>query len=93
MQSERRAFRSRPHPGDNTEMREDTINIRVDSATARSFRAMCEEDRRKLEVLLSIRLSEITRNSESLDAVLRETRERAKAGGLTPQILKSLFDE
>ena len=48
---------------------------------------------RKLEALLSIRLSEVTRSGESLDAVMQEISEKAKARGLTSEILKSLLDE
>ena len=74
-------------------MNTETISIRVDAEAARTFKSLPEEDRRKLEALLSIRLSEVTRRGESLDAVMHEISEKAKAGGLTPEILKSLLDE
>ena len=69
------------------------ISIRVDAETAKTFKSLPEEDRRKLEALLSMRLSEVTRGAESLDAVMREISEKAKARGLSPEILKSLVDE
>ena len=69
------------------------ISIRVDIEAARTFKSLHEADRRKLEVLLSIRLSEVTQRGESLDAVMQEISEKAKASGLTPEILKSLFNE
>jgi hypothetical protein len=52
-------------------MKTEVINIRVDATTAKTFRSLPEEDRRKLEALLSIRLSEISRRGESLDACER----------------------
>lgn len=78
---------------DNKVMDTEIISIRVDAEAARAFRSLPEEDRRKLEALLSIRLTEVTQRGESLDAVMREISEKAKARGLTPEILKSLLNE
>jgi hypothetical protein len=78
---------------ENMPMDTEMISIRVDAEAAKTFRSMPDEDRRKLEALLSIRLSEATRPAESLDTVLREIRDQAKKRGLTPEILKSLLDE
>ena len=78
---------------ENMVMEMEVISIRVDSETAKTFRSLPEEDRRKLEALLSIRLSEVSRLGESLDTVMKEIAEKAKARGLTPEILKSLLDE
>ena len=74
-------------------METEVISIRVDAETAKTFRSLPEEDRRKLEALLSIRLSEVSRLGESLDAVMKEIADKARARGLTPEILKSLLDE
>ena len=74
-------------------METETISIRVDAEVAKVFRSMPEEDRRKLEALLSIRLSEVTQREGSLDSVMREISDEAKKRGLTPEILKSLLDE
>ena len=71
----------------------EVINIRVDAETAKTFKSLPEEDRRKIEALLSIRLSDVSRNAESLDAVMKEIADKAKARGLNPEILKSLLDE
>ena len=71
----------------------EVINIRVDAETAKTFKSLPEEDRRKIEALLSIRLSDVSRNAESLDVVMKEIAEKAKARGLNPEILKSLLDE
>ena len=69
------------------------ISIRVDAEAAKTFKSLPEEDRKKLEALLSIRLNEVTQRAESLDAVMQEISEKAKARGLTPEILKSLLNE
>ena len=71
----------------------EVINIRVDAETARTFKSLPEEDRRKIEALLSIRLSDVSRSAESLDAVMKEISVKAEARGLNPEILKSLLDE
>ena len=71
----------------------EVINIRVDAETAKSFKSLPEEDRRKVEALLSIRLSDVSRGAESLDTVMKEIADRAKARGLNAEILESLLDE
>ena len=71
----------------------EVINIRVDAETARTFNSLSEEDRRKIEALLSIRLNDVSRRAESLDAVMKEISDKAKARGLNSEILKSLLDE
>ena len=74
-------------------METEVIRIRVDAETAKTFNSLPEEDRRKLEALLNIRLNEVSRRGESLDTVMQEISDRAKARGLNPEILKSLLDE
>ena len=77
----------------NVSMDTEIISIRVDAEAAKTFKSLPEEDRKKLEALLSIRLNEVTRRPESLDAVMQEVSDKAKARGLTPEILKSLLNE
>jgi hypothetical protein len=74
-------------------METEVISIRVDAETAKTFKSLPDEDRRKLEALLSIRLSEVSRRGESLDTIMQEISEKAKARGLNPEVLKSLLDE
>ena len=78
---------------ENNVMDTEIISIRVDAQAAKNFKSLPEQDRRKLEALLSIRLSEVTQRGESLEAVMNEISEKAKVCGLTPEILKSLLDE
>jgi len=77
----------------NVIMDTEVISIRVDAEAAKTFKALPVADRKKLEALLSIRLSEMTQRPESLDTVMKEISEKAKARGLTPRILKSLLNE
>jgi hypothetical protein len=71
-----------------------TISIPVDPATAAAFERASEEEKRKLELLLSLRLRELTLDPKrSLQEVMDEISRKAKARGLTPEILESLLNE
>lgn len=74
-------------------MQTEQIIIQVDADAAQAFKPASPEERRKLEVLLSIRLSEATKTSESLQKIMREISRKAQERGLTPEILKSILDE
>jgi hypothetical protein len=78
---------------ENGAMETEVISIRVDAETAKTFNSLPEEDRKKLEALLSIRLSEVSRRGESLDAIMKEISDKARARGLTSELLTSLLDE
>ncbi len=69
-----------------------TISLELDADTARALAAASAEDRRKLELLLSIRLRELTaRPARPLKEVMDEIGRDAEAHGLTPEILESLL--
>jgi hypothetical protein len=74
-------------------MRTEPITIHVDPEAAKVFKAASDEDRRKLEALLSLRLIEVVASKESLQDVMDEMSEKAQERGLTPQILQALLDE
>ena len=74
-------------------MKTDEITICVDVEAATAYRAASEEDRRKLDTLLSLRLSEVARSGGSLKQVVREISKKAQERGLTPESLKSILDE
>ena len=69
------------------------ISIRVDAETAKTFKSLPGEDRRKLEAFLKHSPNEVSRRGESLDAVMQKISDKAKARGLHPENLKSLHDE
>ena len=69
-----------------------TIPLEVDADTARAFSAASAEDRRKLQLLLGLRLRELTAGpARPLKDVMDEIGRHAAAQGLTPEILESLL--
>ena len=71
-----------------------TISLQVDADSARAFSAASGEDRRKLQLLLNMRLRELTSGpTRSLSEIMNEIGANAETQGLTPEILKSLLDE
>ena len=69
------------------------ITIRVNAKVARIFETASEEQRRKLEALLSLKLSDATRHKRILEEVMSEISQNAQARGLTPEILDSILHE
>ena len=75
-------------------MQTKTIAIRVNAEVARIFEAASEEERRKLEALLSLKLGDAIGRKRPLEEVMSEMSRNAQSRGLTPEILDSiLFDE
>ena len=69
-------------------MQTKTITIRVNAEVARIFEAASEEERRKLEALLSLKLSDVTRRKRPLEEVMSEMSRNAQSRGLTPEIIE-----
>ena len=69
----------------------DTITITVAPDLAEAYRAASNQDRRKLDLLLNLRLRDVTRTDESLHDVMAEVTQNARARGLTPEILEELL--
>jgi len=69
------------------------ITIRVDPEAARAYQSASETQRRKLDLLLSLRLSEATRSSESLERIMDQISQNAQARGLTPDILDEILKD
>ncbi|MGB5634146.1 MAG: hypothetical protein WBM44_10510 [Waterburya sp.] len=69
------------------------ITIRVNAEVARIFETASEEQRRKLEALLSLKLSDATRSKRTLEEVMNEISRNAQARGLTPEILDSILNK
>jgi hypothetical protein len=69
-----------------------TISLEVDPDTVRAFAAASTEDRRKLQLLLRLRLRELTAGpARPLQDVMDEIGRYAEEQGLTPEILESLL--
>ena len=65
-----------------------TITIKVDEEAAKAFTAAPAEDQRKMELLLSLRLRDLTADARrDLKAVMDEIGSQAETCGLTPDIL------
>jgi hypothetical protein len=72
-------------------MATEKITIEVDAATARLYEAASEQERRKIDALLDLKLNEVVTSTRPLEEVMRELSEKAQARGLTPEILKELL--
>lgn len=70
-----------------------TITIRVNAEVSRTFEAASEDQRHKLEALISLKLGDATRRKRSLEEAMSGISRNAQARGLTPEILNSIVDE
>ncbi len=69
-----------------------SITIPVDPETGRAFEQASAEEQRKLRLLLSLRLRELTTTSlPALQTILDEVGREAQEKGLTPEILSTLL--
>lgn len=70
------------------------ISIQVDAEAAKAYAAASPEERRKLELLLSLRLQDLTSSStRPLNEIMDEIGREAEARGLTPAVLQSLLND
>ena len=73
-------------------MADSTITIPLDPQTARVYESSPPEEKRKIQALVSLWLRELAANKyPSLQQVLYDVGGKAKAAGLTPEILDSLL--
>jgi len=73
-------------------MAEPTITIPLDPETARAYESATPEEKRKMQALLSLWLRELAAGEpSSIQQVLEEVGRKARARGLTPEILDSLL--
>ena len=69
------------------------ITVSVDPDVADVYRSASDDDRRKLDLLINLRLREVTAPGSSLRTLLLEISRDAQRRGLTPEILQSILDE
>lgn len=75
-------------------MRTTTISIEVDAEAARIFREAPADQQRKLQLLLDLRLRELTtRKVRPLEQIMDDIGREAAARGMTPEILDSILKE
>jgi hypothetical protein len=71
-----------------------TISIEVDPEAARAYEGASAEEKRKLQLLLSLRLREIISGPpKPLTEIMDKMGAEAQARGLTPEILDSLMHD
>jgi hypothetical protein len=69
-----------------------TISLEVDADTAQKFSAASAAERRKLQLLLSLRLRELTVSpTRPLKEIMDEIGRHAESRGLTPEVLEALL--
>ena len=68
------------------------ITIEVDAEAAEIYAAASPEEQKKMQILLSMRLRDLTlKPRRSLREVMDEMAAEAAASGLTPEILESIL--
>ena len=67
--------------------------IRVTAEAAEIYESASEQDRKKLDALLSLRLSEVADSPRPLKEIIREASGEAQRRGLTEDILKEILNE
>lgn len=74
-------------------MSKETIEIQVEPDAARAYAESSDDQRRKLDLLLSIRIQEATRTQADLETIMKDIAQRAREGGLTEQKLVELLKD
>ncbi|MCE2439163.1 MAG: hypothetical protein J4F39_07035 [Candidatus Latescibacteria bacterium] len=69
------------------------IRIRVSTEAAQTYETANEVEQRKLNALLSLKLSEVGRAKKPLEVVMSEISCKARERGMTPEILESILNE
>ena len=69
-----------------------TVSIQLDDEAAQIYTAASEENRKKLQLLLSFWLREFEMPSISLASLMDQISEKAQTRGLTPEVLETLLD-
>ena len=71
---------------------DDRITVSVDADVADAYRAVSDEDRRKLDLLVNLRLREATQSERTLRDIMRDIGDSAQRRGLTPEMLRSILN-
>ncbi|MFH7243395.1 MAG: hypothetical protein ACHWZW_11150 [Spirulina sp.] len=69
-----------------------TIQIRVSAEVAEQFEAASDEDRAKMEALISLQLKSFAWPTRSLEEIMKSMSNYAQSKGLTPEILESILN-
>ena len=74
-------------------MQTEEITIHVDPKAAQAYRAASDQERKKFDILLSLRLHDALHPSGSLLELMPDLSRKAQERGLTPEILESILHE
>jgi hypothetical protein len=69
------------------------ITVHVNLAAAHIFETAPQEQRRKIEALISLKLTQTADEKRTLEAVMSDISQKAQERGLTPEILDSILNE
>ena len=69
------------------------ITVTVDSDVAAKYRSVSEDERRKLDLLVNLRLLDATEPGRPLQEVMLEISRNAQRRGLTQEILNEILAE
>jgi hypothetical protein len=73
-------------------MSTESISITVDADAARTFCQASPEERRRIEILLGLRLRELTsKDARSLKEIMDEIGAQAETKGLTPEMVELML--
>ena len=67
------------------------ITVSVDSDVAKLYRSASDNERRKLDLLVNLRLRDVAESGKSLRDTMLEISRNAQRRGLTPDILQSIL--
>ena len=69
-----------------------SISIQVSDSAARAYEAASASERRKLDALLTLRLTETIGVDRSLEQIMDDIGRNAQARGLTPALLDEILN-
>ena len=69
------------------------ISVRVSDRAARTYEEASEQERRKLDALLSMCLTEASRSTRPLEEIMSDLSREAKVNGLTEEKLQQILSE
>lgn len=69
------------------------IRIRVSTEAAQAYETASDAEQRKLNALLSLKLSDVGRAQRPLEAVMNEISRKTQERGITSEILESILNE
>lgn len=69
------------------------IIIRVSPEAARLYESASEQDRRRMDLLISLQLTGKTTPEASLEDIMRRMSREAQQNGLTPELLAEILSE